>query len=92
MPKDYLNLAKPYKAGEKLLPVDELPFEFLMNALRLTDGVEAQLFTQRTGLPLEQLREARRQPNKRAFCRSNRIDWWPRQGASYSSMTCCSIS
>lgn len=60
LPKDYLNLAKPFKAGEKLLPVDELPFEFLMNALRLTDGVEAELFTQRTGLPLEQLREARR--------------------------------
>ncbi|MCC9005806.1 radical SAM family heme chaperone HemW [Pseudomonas putida] len=60
LPKDYLNLAKPFKAGEKLLPVDELPFEFLMNALRLTDGVEAELFTQRTGLPLAQLREARR--------------------------------
>ncbi|NEA37660.1 YggW family oxidoreductase, partial [Streptomyces sp. SID13031] len=59
LPKDYLNLAKPFKAGEKLLPVDELPFEFLMNALRLTDGVEAELFTQRTGLPLAQLREAR---------------------------------
>ena len=40
--------------------MDELPFEFLMNALRLTDGVEADLFTQRTGLPLAQLAEARR--------------------------------
>nr|WP_314477212.1 radical SAM family heme chaperone HemW [uncultured Pseudomonas sp.] len=59
LPKDYLNLAKPFKAGEKPLPVDELPFEFLMNALRLTEGVEAQLFTERTGLPLAQLAQAR---------------------------------
>ncbi len=60
LPKDYLNPAKPYQAGEKLLPLDELPFEFLMNALRLTDGVDAQLYPQRTGLTLESLDEGRR--------------------------------
>ena len=60
LPKDYLNPGKPYKAGEKMLPADELPFEFLMNALRLTEGVEADLFTKRTGMPLEQLASARR--------------------------------
>jgi oxygen-independent coproporphyrinogen-3 oxidase len=30
---------------------DELPFEFMLNALRLTDGVPATLFAERTGLP-----------------------------------------
>ncbi|WP_312935982.1 radical SAM family heme chaperone HemW [Pseudomonas sp.] len=60
LPKDYLNPEKPYKAGEKVLPVDELPFEFLINALRLTEGVEADLFTRRTGQPLAQLAAARR--------------------------------
>ena len=60
LPKDYLNPAKSFQAGEKALSNDEMPFEFLMNALRLTDGVEAELFTQRTGLPLSQLQEARR--------------------------------
>jgi len=60
LPKDYLNSDKPYKAGEKVLPVDELPFEFLINALRLTEGVEADLFTRRTGQPLAQLAAARR--------------------------------
>lgn len=30
----------------------ELPFEFMMNALRLTEGVRPELFMQRTGLPL----------------------------------------
>ena len=42
---------------------DELPFEFMMNALRLTTGVPAEYFEQRTGLPLSaiapQLAEAR---------------------------------
>jgi putative oxygen-independent coproporphyrinogen III oxidase len=33
--------------------VAELPFEFMMNALRLTAGVPAHLFRERTGVPLE---------------------------------------
>ena len=67
LPKDYLNPAKAFKAGEKLLPVDELPFEFLMNALRLTDGVDAELFAQRTGLPLAQLAVARREAEQKGL-------------------------
>jgi len=59
LPKDYLNLAKPFMAGDKVLEPDELPFEFLMNALRLTDGVPAAQFTARTGLPLSVLAEGR---------------------------------
>ena len=34
----------------------ELPFEFMMNALRLTEGVPVALFAARTGLPLEAVR------------------------------------
>ncbi len=34
----------------------DLPFEFMMNALRLTGGVESRLFTERTGLPLSSIR------------------------------------
>ena len=67
LPKDYLNPAKAFKAGEKLLPVDELPFEFLMNALRLTQGVDAELFSQCTGLPLEQLTAARREAEQKGL-------------------------
>jgi oxygen-independent coproporphyrinogen-3 oxidase len=32
--------------------MEELPFEFMLNALRLVEGFPATLFTQRTGLPL----------------------------------------
>lgn len=34
------------------IPQEELGFEFMMNALRLTDGFDTALFQQRTGLPL----------------------------------------
>jgi coproporphyrinogen III oxidase-like Fe-S oxidoreductase len=30
----------------------DVPFEFMMNALRLIDGFETSLFSERTGLPL----------------------------------------
>jgi len=69
LPKDYLNPAKPFQAGEKRLPLDELPFEFLMNALRLTEGVDAQLFTERTGVPLAQLDSARREAEQKGLLR-----------------------
>lgn len=59
LPKDYLNPAKNFQAGEKSLSNDELPFDFLMNALRLTDGVESRLYPERTGLSLDSLAEAR---------------------------------
>ena len=67
LPKDYLNPAKSFKAGEKTLAVDELPFEFLMNALRLTEGIDAEVFTQRTGLPLETLTAARREAEQKGL-------------------------
>src|SRR5262245_54856098 len=31
---------------------DDIGFEFMLNALRLTDGVPATLFAERTGFPL----------------------------------------
>lgn len=67
LPKDYLDPAKAFRAGEKLLAADELPFEFLMNVLRLTDGVPAMLFTQRTGLPLDVLAKPRRDAEARGL-------------------------
>ena len=34
------------------IPVAEIPFEFMLNALRLVEGFPISLFTERTGLPL----------------------------------------
>ncbi len=67
LPKDYLDPSKRLRAGEKCLTEEELPFEFLMNVLRLSDGVPAALFTQRTGLPPAMLAESRREAEVRGL-------------------------
>lgn len=61
MPKDYLaanyNL-QPHaslRIGEELITAEDLPFEFLMNVLRLSKGVEERLFKERTGLDISAL-------------------------------------
>ncbi len=41
----------------KRIEADELPFEFMMNALRLNDGVAVECYAQRTGLNLDSLAE-----------------------------------
>ncbi len=53
-PKQYLERAPRGEAVQQSSNVSrrELPFEFMLNALRLTDGVPAALFAERTGLSL----------------------------------------
>nr|WP_298167443.1 radical SAM family heme chaperone HemW [uncultured Pseudomonas sp.] len=70
LPKDYLDSGKRFSAGERALSADELPFEFLMNVLRLTGGVPASLFTERTGLPLASLDAARAEAQARKLLRA----------------------
>ena len=36
----------------KEIAAKDLPFEFMLNTLRLTDGVATNTFSERTGLPL----------------------------------------
>lgn len=71
LPKDYLDRSKAFQAGERVLEADELPFEYLMNVLRLTEGAPSELFGQRTGLPLQQLAEARREAEQRGLLQSD---------------------
>ncbi len=58
LPADYLNPAKPFEAGNRILAEDDLPLEFMMNALRLNDGVHTGQFSQGTGLPLSSIADA----------------------------------
>ena len=53
-PLRYLEAAAEgrFVQDRRVVTASELPFEFMMNALRLTEGVAAELFAQRTGLPL----------------------------------------
>lgn len=68
LPKHYLESATTQKistnlnghqnlfgGGSEILAPQSLPLEFLMNALRLNEGVPAQYFIDRTGLPLTTL-------------------------------------
>jgi len=54
-PESYMQ-AMEAKGGALIesreVPAQDLPFEFMLNTLRLTDGVETNTFTERTGLPL----------------------------------------
>lgn len=52
MPQHYLAAAGNYTTERKPVPVEELPFEFMMNALRLCDGVASGHYGERTGLAL----------------------------------------
>ncbi|USA46185.1 radical SAM family heme chaperone HemW [Acinetobacter sp. C26M] len=57
LPKDYLAKVPAEHVQMKRIEAEELPFEFMMNALRLNDGVAAASYVQRTGLALEDLNE-----------------------------------
>lgn len=50
-PKDYLDPQKNFVAKEFTVNDKEVVFEFMLNALRLTQGIATELFTERTGLP-----------------------------------------
>lgn len=55
LPKDYLDKIPAPHLNLNKIANEDLPFEFMMNALRLIDGVPAELYQQRTGLSLMQL-------------------------------------
>jgi len=55
-PQSYLNPNYPFMAGTKTIPTNELPLEFMLNALRLTSGTSVSQFEQRTGLPISSIK------------------------------------
>ncbi|MBV1931931.1 MAG: radical SAM family heme chaperone HemW [Porticoccaceae bacterium] len=57
-PQDYLARQGNYRANTRTLSNEELPVEFLMNALRLNQGVPKPYFSQRTGLDFDYIAEA----------------------------------
>ncbi|MGC4366287.1 radical SAM family heme chaperone HemW [Hydrogenophaga sp. R2] len=68
-PRRYMEQAL---AGQALASMDEvpradLPFEFMLNALRLKDGVALQDFMDRTGLPLSSIEPALREGEQRGL-------------------------
>jgi len=61
-PADYLRAApRALRSGARDLDPEDLRIEFVMNALRLCDGFEPDLFEQRTGLDLNVLQSGLRE-------------------------------
>lgn len=54
-PEDYMARNNDFNASVKPIEKANRPLEFMMNALRLLNGVESTLFFQRTGLPLSEI-------------------------------------
>ncbi len=50
-PREYL-LSKNSLVEDREVPAREIPFEFMLNTLRLVEGFRITLFAERTGLPL----------------------------------------
>jgi len=71
LPKDYLDPAKSFSAGERLLTKEELPFEFMLGALRLNQGVPLLLFTQRCGLERDVLDKTRQKAEQLGLLKSD---------------------
>ena len=55
LPKDYLAKVPAANLQFQAIEKDDMPFEFMMNALRLIEGVPADFYVARTGQALSQL-------------------------------------
>jgi putative oxygen-independent coproporphyrinogen III oxidase len=57
-PKNYLDITQALTAQKTILAPHDISFEFMLNALRLTEGVPIDLFSERTGLTLDTIKPA----------------------------------
>jgi oxygen-independent coproporphyrinogen-3 oxidase len=55
----------------KEISAQDLPFEFMLNTLRLTDGVDTITFSERTGLPLSTVSKGLDEASKKGLLDSN---------------------
>jgi putative oxygen-independent coproporphyrinogen III oxidase len=53
--------------GDSVVSAAELPFEYMLNALRLVDGVPMAAFAERTGLPAERIAAALANARRRGW-------------------------
>ncbi|HET8850545.1 MAG TPA: radical SAM family heme chaperone HemW [Marinobacter sp.] len=72
-PDAYLQRIGSRTAGVDEIDAAERPLEFMMNALRLGDGVPESLYSERTGLPLSTIAVKLRQLRDRALLAPDRL-------------------
>lgn len=67
-PREYLDAPEgDFVAHRQAIAPGDLPLEFMMNALRLTEGVPSGLFAERTGQPLAGIGEALLEAQRRGL-------------------------
>ncbi|MCG7656530.1 radical SAM family heme chaperone HemW [Wielerella bovis] len=79
-PADYLAAmqANPHDAIERrIVPTSDLPFEFMMNALRLVDGVPSAYFTERTGVSIAKISQRIQLAQQKGLLDSNPMFFRP---------------
>ncbi|MCL4316420.1 MAG: radical SAM family heme chaperone HemW [Gammaproteobacteria bacterium] len=71
-PHDYMDKSEtPARiGGENTLTPADAAFEFMLNALRLTEGVPLRLFTEHTGLPLSFIEQSLKYAEQRGL-----VEW-----------------
>lgn len=78
-PASYLRHAKrrEFLAESFEVSRNDLPFEFMLNALRLTDGVPCNTFLERTGLPFSSIEPALTEAERRGLIRQDHASLVP---------------
>jgi putative oxygen-independent coproporphyrinogen III oxidase len=78
-PEAYMKAAEQGAAAqeERAVGVEELGFEFMMNALRLNEGFPAQLFEERAGLPLTAVLRELQDAESRGLIERDHQRLWP---------------
>lgn len=79
-PKDYLQaMQQQPKCAivRRQISAQDLPFEFMLNALRLTDGVPTTWFSERTGLPVTSIQCAITQAVERGLMDADPLNLRP---------------
>ncbi len=79
-PREFLeHVAQPGAAAgtRQYIARADLPFEFMLNALRLNDGFSNRCFESRTGLPRESFRLPMTESARRGLIRPTDVGWQP---------------
>ncbi|OGT38330.1 MAG: YggW family oxidoreductase [Gammaproteobacteria bacterium RIFCSPHIGHO2_12_FULL_37_14] len=66
-PRDYLDARKHSLQNKKMIEKDDLIFEFMLNALRLSNGIPLTLFTARTGIANQEIQPLLNQAKQRGL-------------------------
>jgi coproporphyrinogen III oxidase-like Fe-S oxidoreductase len=76
-PREYLSRSPDRRVSEvREVEARDLPFEFMLNALRLVDGFSELYFEQRTGLPFATLTATLEQAQRRGFLEQDGPAHW----------------